>query len=136
MRIMARESYYGSLIFYVLDEEGIGLPILSPSTAYRLLTPKYISVFYNENWTEWTTTFLAYNKELRTNFVDWFIDKNMPKIIDSFAAHDAIPKHLINYFIARANKEEKYEIQVILMKYKDKIGGYNASINSTERFTL
>lgn len=92
MRIMARESCYGSLIFYVLDEEGIGLPILSPSTAYRLLTPKYISVFYNENWTEWTTTFLAYNKELRIQFVDWFIDKNMPKIIDSFAEHNAISK--------------------------------------------
>lgn len=136
MRIMARESCYGSLIFYVLDEEGIGIPILSPSTAWRLLKPEYISVFYNENWTEWTTTFLAYNKEWQTDFVDWFIDKNMPKIIDSFAAHNAISKHLINYFIARANKEEKYEIQVILMKYKDKIGGYNASINSTERFTL
>lgn len=136
MRIMARESCYGSLIFYVLDEEGIGLPILSPSTAYRLLTPKYISVFYNENWTEWTTTFLAYNKELRTNFVDWFIDKNMPKIIDSFAEHNAISKHLVNYFIARANKEEKYEIQVILMKYKDKINGYAAERTIEERFEL
>jgi hypothetical protein len=133
---MAKESCYGSLIFYVLDEEGIGLPILSPSTAYRLLTPKYISVFYNENWTEWTTTFLAYNKELRTNFVDWFIDKNMPKIIDSFAEHNAISKHLVNYFIARANKEEKYEIQVILMKYKDKINGYAAEQTIEERFEL
>ena len=136
MRIMARESCYGSLIFYVLDEEGIGIPILSPSTAYRLLTPKYISVFYNENWTEWTTTFLAYNKELRTNFVDWFIDKDMPKIIDSFAEHNAISKHLVNYFIARANKEEKYEIQVILMKYKDKINGYAAERTIEERFEL
>ena len=136
MRIMARESCYGSLIFYVLDEEGIGLPILSPSTAYRLLTPKYLSVFYNENWTEWTTTFLAYNKELRTNFVDWFIDKNMPKIIDSFAEHNAISKHLVNYFLARANKEEKYEIQVILMKYKDKINGYAAERTIEERFEL
>lgn len=136
MRIMARESCYGSLIFYVLDEEGIGIPILSPSTAYRLLTPKYISVFYNENWTEWTTTFLAYNKELRTNFVDWFIDKNMPKIINSFAEHNAISKHLVNYFIARANKEEKYEIQVILMKYKDKINGYAAERTIEERFEL
>ena len=136
MRIMARESCYGSLIFYVLDEEGIGLPILSPSTAYRLLTPKYISVFYNENWTEWTTTFLAYNKELRIQFVDWFIDKNMPKIIDSFAEHNAISKQYINYFIARANKEEKYEIQVILMKYKDKINGYAAERTIEERFEL
>ena len=136
MKIMARESAYGSLIFYVLDEEGIGLPILSPSTAYRLLTPKYISVFYNENWTEWTTTFLAYNKELRVHFVDWFIDKNMPKIIGSFAEHNAISKHLINYFIARANKEEKYEIQVILMKYKDKINGYAAERTIEERFEL
>ena len=136
MRIMAREGCYGSLIFYVLDEEGIGLPILSPSTAYRLLTPKYISVFYNENWTEWTTTFLAYNKEWQTDFVDWFIDKNMPKIIDSFAEHNAISKHLVNYFIARANKEEKYEIQVILMKYKDKINGYAAEQTIEERFEL
>ena len=136
MRIMARESCYGSLIFYVLDEEGIGIPILSPSTAYRLLTPKYISVFYNENWTEWTTTFLAYNKELRTQFVDWFIDKNMPKIIDSFAEHNAISKYYINYFIARANKEERYEIQVILMKYKDKINGYAAERTIEERFEL
>jgi hypothetical protein len=133
---MARESCYGSLIFYVLDEEGIGIPILSPSTAWRLLKPEYISVFYNENWTEWTTTFLAYNKELRTNFVDWFIDKNMPKIIDSFAAHNVISKHLVNYFIARANKEEKYEIQVILMKYKDKINGYAAEHTIEERFEL
>ena len=136
MRIMARESSFGSLIFYVLDEEGIGIPILSPTTAYRLLKPEYISVFYNENWTTWTTTFLAYNKDFILTCINVCMNRKLYSIIDSFAAHNVIPANKIDFLISIAIKEENYEAQIILMKYKDKINGYAAERTIEERFEL
>ena len=87
MKIMAKENAYGSLTFYVLDEEGIGIPILSQSTAYRLLKPEYISVFYNENWTEWTTTFLSHNDTWRELLIKSSITHNVPQVIEACAKH-------------------------------------------------
>ena len=136
MRIMARESCYGSLIFYVLDEEGIGIPILSPSTAWRLLKPDYVSVFYNENWTEWTTAFLSYNDTWRELLIKSCIIHNVPQVIEACAEHSMIHSYEINYLISKAIATKRYEIQVILMKYKDKINGYAAERTTEERFEL
>ena len=47
-----------------------------------------------------------------------------------------IHSYEIDYLISKAIESERYEIQVILMKYKDEIGGYNETVDSAERFKL
>ena len=136
MKIMARENCYDMLTFYVLDEEGVGFPILTYEACFELLEPKYLCVFNNENWTEWTTVFLKRNKDFALTCINVCMNRKLYYIIDSFAIHEVIPANKVDFLISVARKEENYEAQVILMKYKDKIGGYNETIDSTERFKL
>lgn len=49
---------------------------------------------------------------------------------------NALPANGVDRAIEKAVKGEKYEAQVMLMKYKEKINGYENQISIEDRFAL
>lgn len=49
---------------------------------------------------------------------------------------NAMPAQGIDWAIQKAIKAKKYEAQVMLVKYKEKIGGFENQASIEDRFTL
>ena len=81
MKMMARITTYGHLVYYILNEEGIGIPILTTETVYKLFNISYRSVFNDENWTKWTTSFFVDNRKIREQFIFQCMCRNDVEII-------------------------------------------------------
>lgn len=125
-----KKDYGLYTMFYLLDNEGIGKPLgrLEIQTFKRLLP-----VFEEKKWEQDLKDYLIRDIQI---FINYCLRNEWYDILENMLNNDALPAQEVDKAVEKAIKGKKYEAQVMLMSYKQRIGGYNNEPKIEDRFEL
>ena len=118
-------------LFYLLDEEGIGKPLgrINAQT-FKKIRP----ALTEECWDGGTTKYVKRDIDL---FINMCLRNEDWDVLELILKNRVLPPDQVDKAVEKAIKGKKYEAQVMLMRYKDELGGFSEATDSiTDRFSL
>ena len=125
-----KKDYGLYAMYYLLDNEGIGKPLgrLEIQIFKRLLP-----VFEEKKWEQDLKDYLIRDIQI---FINCCLRDEWYDILENMLNNDVLPVQEVDKAIEKAIKGKKYEAQVMLMDYKQRVGGYGNESKNEDRFKL
>lgn len=123
-------DYY---FYYILFEDGAGIPLDRIPLEYKDDQTQQIIQAFKDNPTPIAGEFIQKEIQFFINYCFLFDDFSF---LEEILLINALPANGVDRAIEKAVKGEKYEAQIMLMKYKEKINGYESQVSIEDRFAL
>jgi hypothetical protein len=125
-----KKDYGLYIMYYLLDDEGIGKSL----RRLDIEQCKKLKPLFEQ--TEWSVDLIDYVKRDIHTFLNWCLRNDYYSVLEKLLNNNALPAQEVDKAIEKTIKGEKYEAQVMLMNYKQRIGGYNYEPKVEDRFKL
>lgn len=125
-----KKDYGLYAMFYLLDDEGVGKPI---GRLENKQCKKLKFLFEQSEWSQDLKDYIARDVHVLLN---WCLRDECYSVLENMLNNNALPAQEVDKAIEKAIKGKKYEAQVMLMNYKQRIGGYNNEPKIEDRFEL
>lgn len=125
-----KKDYGLYIMYYLLDDEGIGKSL----RRLDIEQCKKLKSLFEEK--EWSVDLIDYVKRDIHTFLNWCLRNDYYSVLEKLLNNNALPAQEVDKAIEKAIKGKKYEAQVMLMDYKQRIGGYSNEPKIEDRFEL